>query len=291
MDKFQPHIIPVYPADNHLIFEEWFAENYKGCNTDRGLLPVFFTSFYVNNNYGNDLAARKELQEYIYSLDRNKKWFVPIQYDDSILDDVSHLDLLRFEMSKSTGVGLPLLCQPHPYKFHSEKKWFASFIGSRTHPVRDKLEQYKDKDGYYISFEPHDIETYCRILHESVFSLSPRGYGANSFRASEAMQYGAIPAIISDDFIHPFNLKLQDYGITLHSKHVDFLDETLRMVDTLEIIRKQELCRSVYKDVYTFEGCMNKIIETLENEYNHRESFRTFAQANERNFWTRDNQL
>jgi len=85
-------------------------------------------------------------------------------------------DVLEFNMSKNIGVGLPLLCQPHPYKFHSEKKWFASFVGSRTHPIRNELEKLRGKEGYYLSYDPHDIETYCRILHESVFALCPRGY-------------------------------------------------------------------------------------------------------------------
>lgn len=263
-------IIPAYPAGNKPIFEEWFSQKYSGCNTDRELLPIWFTSIWVNHSYGNDVAYKQQVQNYVDSLDRTKKWYCITQYDDSVLIDFKDLDVMRFEMSNNIGIGLPLLCQPHPYKFTTEKKWFASFVGSRTHPCRNELEQFKGKEGYYISFEPHDTETYCRILHESIFALAPRGYGINSFRASESLQYQAIPVFIGDDFIHPFDLRLYDYGVVLHSNHIQFLDEELKRINDIEIIKKQDLCRKVYEEVYTFDGCMNKIIDCLETEFNNR---------------------
>ena len=73
MNKFRPHINPVYPPNNHLIFEEWFSMNYNGCNTDRRLLPVFFTSYWVNNDYGNDKEARRELNDFLGTLYKPKK--------------------------------------------------------------------------------------------------------------------------------------------------------------------------------------------------------------------------
>src|SRR5690606_25553066 len=122
---------------------------------------------------------------FLNGLDVSKKYWTCVQYDDSILNDVSHLNLLQFNMSKKIGVEIPLLCQPHPFKFTGGKKWFANFIGSRTHPIRGNADSLRIKDGYYISFEPHNIEKYCLMLHESMFTLCFRGYGANSFRIAE----------------------------------------------------------------------------------------------------------
>jgi hypothetical protein len=272
MSKFTQPINVAYPAGNKPIFEEWFSENYKGCNTDRELIPVFFTSWWVNNNYGNDLAARKELQNYIDSLDRAKKWFCICQYDDGVMVDWKGLDVLEFNMSKKIGIELPLLCQPHPYKFDTPKKYLASFFGSRTHPVRDKLESFKDIKGYYISFEPHDIADYCRILHESIFALCPRGYGLSSFRTTEALQYGAIPIYISDSFIVPFDLNFNYYGLMIHSDTVDHLPEVLDNIPDMEIITKQDRCKQIYNDYYTFEGCFKNIIASLEIEYSSRKT-------------------
>ena len=272
MSKFKELISVAYPPGNKPIFEEWLSENYNGCNTDRELIPVWFTSWWVNHNYGNDLAAKQELQNFIDSLDRNKKYWTCVQYDDSVLIDFKDLDVLRFEMSKPIGIGLPLLCQPHPYKFISEKKWLASFVGSRTHPIRDELEKFKNSPDYFISYERIDIDTYCRILHESIFALCPRGYGSNSFRASEAMQYNVIPVFIGDEFIHPFDLKLYDYGVVIHSKHIEFLEEILDKITPQEIEEKQRKCREIYEQYYTYTGCMDKIIKSLDSEYHNRQS-------------------
>lgn len=267
--NFKEPIRVIYPPNNLKLFEQWFDENYNGCKTDRELLPVYFNGFYVNNDYGNDLAARKELQDFLYSLDKNKKWFTIVQYDDSILDDVSHLDLLRFEMSKNIGCPIPLMCQPHPYKFKGGKKWFANFVGSRTHPVRDTADILNGKEGYFISFERMDIETYCRILHESMFTLCYSGYGKNSFRISEAIQYESIPVYISsgDDFIIPFGVDFEEYGVLIKAEDAGIIHEILSAIEPEEVIRKQDKLEEVYKRYYSYEGAMKCIISHLQKEY------------------------
>ena len=270
MNKFQPHIIPVYPPHNELIFEEWFAEEYKGCNTDRELLPVFFTSYWVNNNYGNDLKARGELHEFLSIVDKSKKYFVPIQYDDgSMINwDSYGLDVLEFNMSKTNGIMLPLLCQPHPYTFSGGKKYLVNFIGSRTHPIRNELEKYQGKEGWYISYERHEIEDYCRIISESVFTLCPRGYGTNSFRICESLQYGSIPIYLSDSSNHvvPFNLNFYSIGLLLEGLHSGMLDVKIASLTPEQIATFYENIPIVYNRYYTYGGCFNEIIKSLETE-------------------------
>jgi hypothetical protein len=263
MLDFKPHIIPVYPPSNFFIFEEWFAENYKGCNTDRELLPIFPTSFHVNNGYGE---KKQELQAYCDSLDPSKKYFILCQYDDGCMVDWKGKDVLEFNMSKQDGVMIPLICQPHPYKFISEKKWFANFVGGRTHKIRIGAEQLKYNLDYYISFEPHDIEKYCRILHESIFTLCYRGYGASSFRICEALQYGSIPVYISDEFIIPFGIDFNDFGILIPLEDQYRVDEVLKSVPIEDLIKKQAVGREVYEKHYTYEGCYSSIINCLEKE-------------------------
>lgn len=285
MNKFQPHIIPVYPPNNHLIFEEWFAEKWdydilhgKGKQfTDRELLPFFPTSYWVNNDYANDLVAKKEAQDYIDSLPNDKKYFVICQYDDGCLIDWKGKDVLEFNMSKKIGVELPLLCMPHPYKFSGEKKYIANFIGSRTHPIRNELEQFKGKEGWYISFEPHSIEDYCRIISESWFTLCPRGYGANSFRICEAMQYGSIPVYISDEFIVPFN---NDFPNGLRCYLNDDIIKTIETLPDWKIGDWNLESLKWYKEYYSYEGCFNQIIKSLEAEYNLRKQNGTDSNTN-----------
>lgn len=278
MSMFNPHIIPVYPPDNHLIFEEWFAQNYPGCNTDRELLPIFPTSFHVNNGYG---AKAAELQEYCDTFPYDKRYFVICQYDDGCLVDWKGKDVLEFNMSKTNGVMIPLLCQPHPYSFKGPKKWLANFVGSKTHSIRESANELKNKDDYYISFEPHNIETYCRILHESIFTICYRGYGINSFRIAEALQYGSIPVYISDDYVHPYDLNFNDFGVLLNSRHVKMLDEKLSSMPPEEIIKKQDKLQETYNKYFTYESNLQHIINHLETEFDLRQQGRTVAKTNE----------
>ncbi len=263
MNKFQPHIIPVYPPNNHLIFEEWFAENYKGCNTKRELLLIYPTSFHVNNGYG---SRASELQYFCDELDPSKKYFTVCQYDDGVMVDWKGKDVLEFNMSKTNGVMLPLLCQPQPYRFKSEKKWLANFVGSRTHHIRDSALNLQGNSNYYISFNQHNIETYCRIIHESIFTLCYRGYGANSFRIAEAIQYGSIPVYISDEFILPPWVDFEEYGILIPYESVGRIDEILQSVPLEKILEKQNRLKDVYESFYSYQGCMSQIVKYLENE-------------------------
>lgn len=268
---FRPHINPVYPPNNNLIFEEWFRSNYVGCSTDRIYLDIFPTSYWVNNDYANDKLAKQALQDYVDFLPTDKKYFSICQYDDGFLLDWKGKDVLEFNMSKNIGVQMPLICQPHPFKFAGGKKWFASFVGSRTHPVRDELEKLKSVQGYYISYDPHNIETYCRILHESMFTLCPRGYGANSFRVAEAIQYGSIPVYISDEFIRPYDMDFHEFGVMIGSDYAWGIDDILQSIELDKIIEKQNKLQEVYEKYYTYEGNLNQIIKHLEIEHYSRQ--------------------
>lgn len=261
-----PHIIPTYPPNNVLIFEEWFAEKYKGCNTGRELLPIFPTSYHVNNNYGNDPAARKELQDYVDSLDGSKKYFIICQYDDGCMVDWKGKDVLEFNMSKTNGVMMPLLCMPHPFNFIGGKKWFANFVGGKTHKIRETVNDLNGKEGYYISFNPHEIETYCRILYESMFTLCYRGYGANSFRIAEAVQYGSIPVYVSDEFILPWGIDFEDFGVLIKEEDASIVDQILQSIPIEEVVRKQSRLKDVYDKYYTYEANIHHIIKHLEKE-------------------------
>jgi hypothetical protein len=160
---------------------------------------------------------------------------------------------------------------PHPYSFTSPKKYLANFVGGRTHPIRESAERLKNNPEYYISYDLHDITTYCRILHESLFTLCYRGYGLNSFRCCEAIQYGSIPVMISDEFIIPWGLDFNEFGILIGEKDVDRIDEILKSISPQDILWKQNSLKFVYDNYYTYSANLKLIIDTLEAEYNNRE--------------------
>jgi hypothetical protein len=270
---FRHHINVEYPPHNRLIFEEWFRQNYVGSDTERVYLDIFWTSYWVNHNYGNDQFMREALHRYIATIDKTKKYFTVCQYDDGTMInwDMYDLDVLEFNMSKTRGVQMPLLCQPHPYKFRGGKKWFANFVGGKTHPIRNTANRLMGTDGYYVSYQPHEIEKYCRILYESMFTLCYRGYGLNSFRIAEAVQFGSIPVYISNDFIIPYDMNFEYFGVIIQEKDADRVDEILQNIDPVEVVKKQDRLAEVYKKYYTYEANLKLIINSLETECDNGE--------------------
>jgi hypothetical protein len=266
-DWLRPRINTVYPPSNFTEFERWFGENYQGDVSDREYLPIYWCGYQVNHGYGKDAVAMARLQSFVDGLPADKKYFSISQYDDSVGVDFKGKDVLIFDMSKtaSNRVPIPLIGQPHPYKFSGEKKYLANFIGSRTHPIREKVFALAGTEGFYISDKPHDIETYCRIISESWFTLCPRGYGANSFRIAESLQYGSIPVYISDEFIEPFNQ--QHFGLKRLEHHIPYLSSLL-----LEYLMEDDLDKSTgfyadaYNKYYTYEGCREQILKYLISE-------------------------
>jgi hypothetical protein len=253
-----------HPPGNKPIFEEWFYSNYTPTGDEpRELVPVWWTSFYVNNNYGNDQGAKQKLQEYIDSLDKSKKYFTVLQYDDGILNDVSGLDIKVFGSGGgSIGFPIPLICQPHPYTFDVKRDVFASFNGSMTHPIRKRIVQlYRGKLN--IHWLPMNIKVFCEMMARSTFSLCPRGYGKSSFRICEALQYGSIPIYISDEWIVPGNIDFNEYGVLVHNDEIRHLDKILKAITPEQIRSKQEAGREIYKRIYSFDGCKQLILDNL----------------------------
>lgn len=263
--NFTPLQTMQYPADNTIAFERWYMENFVDADArERIYLPIQWTALYCNNNFGRCHKTRLHIQSFLNGLDREKKYYTIVQYDDGILNTLDHLDIKVFAMSgPRIDYPLPLLCMPHKYVFNEKRDIFASFIGRVTHPIREKMiEQVKDLPGYYISTKPHKMEEYCRILARSKYALCPRGYGQTSFRIQEAIQYGAIPVYISDEFIWPYNSILPIIVVT--TGDIGRIDIKLKFAPSSFIITEGD------KHLFTYQGCKSKILKELINESNEK---------------------
>lgn len=255
-----------YPIDNAITFERWYMDAYLATDCrDRIYLPIQWTALYVNGNFGKDQRVIRNIQEYLNTLDVTKKYYTIVQYDDGILNDISHLDIKVFAMSgPRIDYPLPLLCQPHKFSFNIDKRdIFASFIGSITHPIRsDMIKQLQGRPGYYISTKMHHIKDYCNVLARSKYALCPRGYGQSSFRIQEAIEFGAVPIYISDEFILPYNERCLPvlFDIADEMKNVSIY-EFLTATDVNYNERLQVVLNS--KHLFTYTGCKQKILEGL----------------------------
>ena len=261
--EYMLDINTVYPYGNYVIFEKWLSQQ-NIPDTKREYLPIQWTSYFVNNQYGNDKEALKNLQWYIDSLPKDKQYWTCVQYDDGILVDVSGIDLLQFSMSKDIGVKIPLLSMPHQFKKLVQKDILASFVGTWTHQIREHIFRIRNEE-YYISDQPHTESEFCDVVSRSIFGLCPRGYGLSSFRIGECLQYGTIPVYISDEFIIPFGLDFNEFGVIIESKDAHRIEEILSSISLLSIIEKQNNIKEVYERYYTYEGAFNEIKQYLES--------------------------
>lgn len=256
----------VYPPDNTMPFERWYLNSYTSADArERLYLPIQWTALYCNNNFGKCNKTHNTIQTVLNGLDKNKKYYTIVQYDDGILNNLTGIDIKVFAMSgPRIDYPLPLLCTPHGFKFNCKRDIIASFIGRETHPIRTAMiKQLHDKDGYYISTKQHSLKEYCEILARSKYALCPRGYGQSSFRIQEAIEYGAVPIYISDQFVAPYDIGAGAvfFDINLMPCTVDhFLHVT--SVNYNERIKEVERC----KHLFTYAGCKQKILEELNND-------------------------
>lgn len=266
-----------YPEDNFPDFEYWLYKNLQGDEiaSDRLYLPVLFTAYYKRHSYGKDTAAIKSLQVFLNTLDTTKKYFTIVQFDDGILNDISRLDCKVFAMSGKPAFSepIPLVCNPHKFSFPDAKKdILCSFVGRVTNPVRHNILGYLyDKEDYYVSDKPHTLEQYCNILARSVFVLCPRGYGANSFRVTESLQYGAIPIILQDLNDPLIFERTMPFICVDYDKHID--RELLMSIDTIMRNGKEsrmpfwdDAVKNTYENYYTFPAVKKYILEKLSQE-------------------------
>lgn len=273
--EFTPKIGSIYPPHNFLLFEEYFLNRFlkEGLyeNLSREYLPIMWTGLYCNRNYGKgDLS---DLQSYLENLDKNKKYFTVVQYDDNILNDLKDLDVLIFAQGgygryKDKCYPIPLNCMPSPNaKSVLDKDIFASFIGSikGRHRIREKMHDVLLGNKKYLISETIDYGSFQNVMNRSLFSLCPRGYGQTSFRICEALQHRSIPVYIYDDALIPFYdiQNFEDYGVLIHENQIEFLDERLSSYSSEEISSKLSCGAIVYHKFYDYNGCYEKIIKKL----------------------------
>lgn len=265
--NLRPAQLSHYPPDNTHPFERWYMDGYTDADErERLYLPIQWTALYCNNNYGACNKTKLHIQSFLDTLDRHKKYYTIVQYDDGILNNISHLDIRVIAMSgPRIDYPIPLLSMPHQFEFDSKKDIFASFVGRITHPIRyTMVSQLKDKAGYYISTKAHSLHDYCEILARSKYALCPRGYGQSSFRIQESIQYGAVPVYISDEFVMPYDLHTFPFGIPIKYNTDTDIGFYLKSCDDGYPVMKTIVDRN--KSMFTYPGCKTEILNYLKSE-------------------------
>ena len=168
------------------------------------------------------------------------------------------------------------------FKFRNKAN-FYSFLGTsagtgaprNTHKIREELLKiYQHLDGYELinyfgtSASKKDNKLFRKLTSKSIFTLCPRGYGPTSFRLYESINLGSIPIYISDDFILPFQDKIDWDKLALLIKLED-IDSIHKKVEKIlynnkhiEMLNYGKECNVKY---FNMEYTSNYISEQIQN--------------------------
>ena len=278
-EKFYKNIninsIP-YPFYNkHKDFEGHFIDYYfnNSLEVEREFIPVRWTEIY---NCNTQLLSA--LQEAIKELDKTKKYFTVSTHDDAPREDFGNLDVIHFVAGgnfKHSFIPIPLIGEQIPTYPDKSKTIFASFVGSATHPIRNKMaEAVRNNRKYAITMKTweHNISHnnqnhFLDVMSRSVFSLCPRGYGATSFRLYEALQLKSIPVYISDRFLLPFldRNEWEKFSVLIEENQIKDMDRILSGFSESDIQNMIRCGQEVYQNYFTVESSIKNIIKYVRN--------------------------
>ncbi len=141
----------------------------------------------------------------------------------------------------------------------NKRPYLYSFLGELSHPylpqthIRNQINLIERKSDIFIGsnisidikkklrenyFSMNDYELVSR---NSVFTLAPAGYGRWTYRFFQAIQWGSIPVLLSDDYIKPFDdtIHYDDFCITIPEKDINTLDSLIRSFSDQDIHKLQ----------------------------------------------------
>lgn len=268
-------LIPPYPNYHKGdYFEEFFFKrffnDFKNCEINSiKYIPIFWTNCYTNKVF---TKKSYNIQNILDTLNNDELYFTISQHDDCIYE-VLPKNTIIFSMGgnkvSQNIIPIPLICSSLNYP-KLKKDINISFVGSLTHPIRNKIlqEYYQDKDFLFITKEwqlkntQNEINLFQDIMSRSVFTLSPRGYGKTSFRLYESMQLDSIPVYVSDYHWLPWKNEIEwnNLVITIEEDEIRTIKERIQNTD---IVKFNQYKNSIFNDYFTYEGVYKNILKIL----------------------------
>ena len=281
--KFMPPtstVNPPHQGKQPLIEERFFQYvTNNSVSSDYIYIPIFWTQFHINNNYGKNLFDIKNYISEINSKYKNDKFFTIVQYDGGTLVPIDRCRIFAccgdFDSpigSFSTYEPIPLLSENHKNLIPFQKKNLASFVGNlNTHQIRKELFlQYKDDTDFVFKTNVSFFKSFVfkKTTHQSYFALCPRGFGPSSFRLYEVLGMGQIPVYISDEFWLPYSNKLNWNEISILIPPHEIINLKKILQDCLENDYKKKKIKinEIKEDFFSWKGCINFIINKISNE-------------------------
>jgi len=178
--------------------------------------------------------------------------------------------------------------------YQQDRKYLYSFVGARTHKIRNELFNLKHPDDTFLNdrtgtrawelnsedkliYEQH----YCNISNESYFILAPRGIGPCTYRLFESMQIGRVPVIISDAWVKIPGIDWDKFSITVPECQILLIPQILneRKKDAVEM---GKVARQIWEEHFSPEISLQKITiaakELLQHKYSLTDYLKDQAQ-------------
>jgi hypothetical protein len=281
--EFLPKMPVQYPPHqgyNPMIEERAYSffATQKNLESDYIYIPIQWTSWHVNpgGEYGQNTQPLIDYCNQLIEKYPNEKFFTVVQYDGGTLIPIDNCTIFASSGDFSSPVGknssyqpIPLLCDPHRGAPREVREYKVGYAGRDTHPLRVRmnellshLPQYK----FAVNLDHNQTEVFRDVLYNSVFALSPRGFGPASFRMYEAIQMQCIPIYISDVFWLPFadEIDWNKAAVLIDENSIDNIPSIVdNLLETGEYENYLEYGRMVYDKYLTWDGTLNQIAKTI----------------------------
>ena len=277
---FRPGTSHVYPPFKNGRYMEEFAYETLVAQQDDMItelvyLPIFWTNLQKHPGFAQsrakyDIVLDQALKQY----PKTTRFFTIVQHDDG-----PQLQLLKDTIifGACTGtIPLPLIYEDKSNRLalleRKEPDLFASFVGSLTHPVRQRMANAVESRPYIVcrmqkawnvKVPTEQADEFLDLTLRSKFCLAPRGYGRSSFRFFEAILMDTIPVYFWDDVEWlPYKEHL-DYK--LFSVSISDISKTYDILSGISENRYQEMKLELQKvkHWFTLEGMMEYVVSKL----------------------------
>jgi hypothetical protein len=283
--QFRPGTTVVYPPfKNGRYMEDYFYE-YANIHKDRVetdyiYIPIFWTN--LQNHPGfNTMRVNYNilLQKALKTESPTAKYFTIVQHDDGPKLTLPK-DTIIFGACSGT-IPLPLIYEDTRQtllckKRHSQQPLLASFVGTLTHRVREKMVNTLNKNNtirlisqssnaWTNSVSNSSAELFIDMTLQSKFCLAPRGYGRSSFRFFEAMLLDCIPVYFWDDIEWLPYMEILDYSkfaVSIHINDIENTETILKSISNEKYASMQEELKRV-RYYFTLEGMSEYIINHI----------------------------
>jgi hypothetical protein len=267
-------VYPPYHVGDYL--EEYFYKFYiyqkqVFDKTGYTYIPIFWTNVYNNNE------NRHLIQQYLNALP-SAKYFTVSQHDDAVTERLPE-GTISFEAGgNKNGIPIPLVCSRlNEQEITHEKNILCSFVGSVIpgslreqiyHQLKDDKDIYFSPQNWTSQVQLARLEEFINITKQSIFTLCPRGYGAQSFRLYEVMQLGSIPIIIYDKEWFPFSNEINwsEFSVLIHISELSNIKTIVKGINNDQIHQMLKAGKSIYNNYFTLNAVSKQILRILQTK-------------------------